>query len=97
LADEVAIAKNGIADDESGHQGEAEYHRGAVLPRRGKTYANEDPLALDVDVGDGQLVGERHADEISRKSGQLEGVIWFVGMFGIEGEERREEKRRVGC
>jgi hypothetical protein len=24
------------------------------------SYANEDPLALEVDVGDGELVGERH-------------------------------------
>lgn len=25
-----------------------------------QTYADEDTLALDVDVGDGELVGERH-------------------------------------
>ena len=32
---------------------------------RGKTHTNEDPFALDVNVGDGKLVGERHDVVIS--------------------------------
>lgn len=30
------------------------------MVRVGGPYANEHPLALEVDVGDGELVGERH-------------------------------------
>lgn len=32
----------------------------STLRMAGQTHANQDTLALDVDVGNGKLVGERH-------------------------------------
>jgi hypothetical protein len=40
----------------------------------GRSYTDEHPLALEVDVGDGKLVGERH-DCVSEG-----GSIWLCGL-----------------
>ena len=49
------------------------------------TYADQDALVLDVDVGDGELVGKRHGCDDSSKvcskkvkvtSGKLRGSVW---------------------
>ena len=38
-----------------------------ILP----TYSDQDPLVLEVDVGDGKLVGERHGCDVFRLDEQL--------------------------
>jgi hypothetical protein len=40
---------------------EAEFDAGpSQAVQWGATYADQDPLALEVDIGDGELAGERH-------------------------------------
>jgi hypothetical protein len=49
----------------------------------GETHPNQDPLALEVDIGNGQLVRERHFDCESTRRNPEEKEEWSVEWYGV--------------
>jgi hypothetical protein len=56
-------------------EGQTATKNGGVVTAQVSTHSDQDPLALDVNVGDGELVGQRHVCDVIHAKRELDSCV----------------------